>query len=165
MSTANVYNGNLSNSVWYTDKAEIVTGSNPVTYNVYVLSTVQPITIGGNTTNGANVLTTTAARPDMANATITGTNIPASTTVANITPGISLTLSANATGNVSNGVFTVTLPNPGNLYGNSNPQVAANSRQQIYVGAGNYLTITGGNSTAREIGTASSAQASVFSQG
>jgi hypothetical protein len=165
MSTANVYSSPIANSVWYTDQAEIVTGDNSVTYNIYVLSTVQPITISGNIDNGANVLTTTAARPDMANAAITGANIPASTTVANITPGISLTLSANATGNVSNGVFTVTLPNPGNLYANSNPQVAAYNRQQIYVGAGNYLTITGGNSTAREIGTASSAQASVFSQG
>lgn len=165
MSTANVYSGNLSNSVWYTDKAEIVTGSNPVTYNIYVLSTVQPITISGSIDNGANVLTTTAARSDMANATVTGDNIPASTTVIDVTVGESLTLSASATDSVVNGVFTVTLPDPGNLYGNSNPQVAANSRQQIYVGAGNYLTITGGNSTAREIGTASSAQASVFSQG
>jgi len=165
MSSANVYSGAISNSVWYTDKAEIVTGGNSVKYNIYVLSTVQPITISGSVANTANVLTTTAARQDMANATVTGDNIPASTTVSNVNPGVSLTLSANATGNVTNGVFTITLPNPGNLYANSNPQVAANSRQQIYVGAGNYLTIIGGNSSTREIGTASSAQASVFSQG
>ena len=51
----------------------------------------------------------------------------------------------------------------GNLY-SAAPEVAANSRQQIYVGAGNYLTITGSNFTARELGTQSSAQHSVFNQ-
>lgn len=49
----------------------------------------------------------------------------------------------------------------GNIY-SAAPQVAANSRQQIYVGEGNYLTITGSNFTARELGTASSAQAGVI---
>lgn len=49
----------------------------------------------------------------------------------------------------------------GNLY-SSEVQIAANSRQQIYVGAGNKLTITGSGFTARELGTASSAQHSVF---
>ena len=49
----------------------------------------------------------------------------------------------------------------GNIY-SAAPQVAANSRQQIYVGAGNYLTITGSGFTARELGTASSAQAGVI---
>jgi hypothetical protein len=39
--------------------------------------------------------------------------------------------------------------------------VAANTRQQIYVGAGNKITITG-TFTARELGTQSSAQYSVF---
>jgi hypothetical protein len=49
----------------------------------------------------------------------------------------------------------------GNIY--SGPvQIAANSRQQIYVGAGNHLTITGSGFTAKEIGTASSAQAGVI---
>ena len=50
----------------------------------------------------------------------------------------------------------------GNLY-SSSVQVAANSRQQIYVGAGNYLTISGSGFTAKEIGTASSAQYGVIS--
>ena len=36
----------------------------------------------------------------------------------------------------------------GNLY-SSSVQVAANSRQQIYVGAGNYLTISGSGFTAK----------------
>lgn len=91
--SANVIVGATSNTVWYTDKAEIVTGANPVTYNVYAV-----------------------ALP------------PAAAT--------------------------------GNLYSN-NPQIAANSKEQIYVGAGNKLTIVGGNSTAQEIGTASSATAGV----
>jgi len=52
----------------------------------------------------------------------------------------------------------------GNIY-SAPPQVAANARQQIYVGAGNYLTITGANFTARELGTASSATAGVNGQG
>ena len=49
----------------------------------------------------------------------------------------------------------------GNLY-SASPQIAANSRQQVYVGAGNNLTIVGSNWTAREIGTHSSAQYSVM---
>jgi hypothetical protein len=52
----------------------------------------------------------------------------------------------------------------GNIY-SAPPQVAAEARQQIYVGAGNHLTITGSNFTARELGTASSAQAGVIGQG
>jgi hypothetical protein len=48
----------------------------------------------------------------------------------------------------------------GNLYSNA-VAVAANTRQQIYVGAGNKITITG-TFTARELGTQSSAQYSVF---
>jgi len=49
----------------------------------------------------------------------------------------------------------------GNLYANV-VSVAANTRQQIYVGAGNYLIITGTTFTARALGTQSSAQHSVF---
>jgi len=58
-------------------------------------------------------------------------------------------------------VFTVTPPPNGNMY-SAAPQVAANSRQQIFVGAGNRLTITGADFTARELGTASSATAGVI---
>jgi hypothetical protein len=92
--SANVIVGATSNTTWYTDKCEIVTGGNPITYNIYA---------------------------------------------------VALGSSAAA----------------GNLYA-SNPQIASNSRQQIYVGAGNKLTIIGGNSTARELGTASSALAGVI---
>jgi hypothetical protein len=91
---ANVIVGATSNTTWYTDKCEIVTGANSVTYNIYAVA------------------------------------------LGNATPS-------------------------GNLY-NNNPLVAANSRQQIYVGAGNKLTIIGANSTARELGTASSATAGVI---
>jgi hypothetical protein len=161
MSQANVVTS-ASNVVWYTDRAEIVTGNTAVKYNVYALSTTQPITIAGSTVNGSNVLTTTAARASMANAVIAGTNIPGGTTVTGFSVGANLTLSANATGNASS-VFTVTVADPGNIY-SAAVQIAANSRQQIFVGAGNYLTITGNNYTAREIGTASSAQSSVFGQ-
>lgn len=48
----------------------------------------------------------------------------------------------------------------GNLYSNA-VSIGANTRQQIYVGAGNKITITG-TFTARELGTKSSAQYSVF---
>lgn len=49
----------------------------------------------------------------------------------------------------------------GNIF-SAAPQVAANSRKQVYVGAGNYLTVTGSNFTAQEIGTQSSAQFGVI---
>jgi hypothetical protein len=65
---------------------------------------------------------------------------------------------------VTYNIFAVALGNTaavGNIY-SADPQIAANSRQQIYVGAGNYLTITGADFTARELGTASSAQEGVI---
>jgi hypothetical protein len=68
---------------------------------------------------------------------------------------------------VSYNVYATPLGNAapvGNIY-SSPVQVAANSRQQIYVGAGNKLTISGTGFTARELGTASSAQAGVIGQG
>jgi hypothetical protein len=46
----------------------------------------------------------------------------------------------------------------GNIYSNA-VSVPANSRQDIYVGVGNKLTIAGANFTVQELGTASSAQA------
>ena len=55
-------------------------------------------------------------------------------------------------------------PAVGNIY--STPSsVDTYSQKQIYVGVGNYLTIVGTNFTAQELGTASSAQASVFVPG
>lgn len=46
----------------------------------------------------------------------------------------------------------------GNIYSNA-VSVPANSRQDIYVGVGNKLTVVGGNVTIQELGTASSATA------
>ena len=162
MSQANVLTS-ASNVIWYTDKCEIVTGANPVTYQIYVMPTryTANIVITGGVTNGSNVLTTTMASATLLGGNITGPGVAGTTTVVSVSPeNDQLILSANATASstTSTSNYTVTPHAPGNLY-SSAPQVAANSRQQIYVGAGNYLTITGGNVTARELGTASSATA------
>ena len=87
-SQANVYT-TVSNQVWYTDKAQISTGTNSVTYNV------------------------------------------------SLAPGFTNTIYSNA----------VVVP--------------ANTIDYVYVGVGNKLTITGGNVTAAESGTASSGTAGV----
>jgi hypothetical protein len=49
-------------------------------------------------------------------------------------------------------------PAVGNIYSGP-PEVAAQEIKQIYVGVGNYITVTGSNYTAQEIGTQTSAQA------
>lgn len=96
MSQANVVT-TASNAVWYTDRAEITTGSTPVVYQVYA----------------------TALRDQSA---------------------------------------------AGNIY--SNPaSIDADSTETIYVGVGNYLTITGSNFTAQEVGGQTSAQAGVGGYG
>jgi len=167
MSEANVYTS-VSNAVWYTDKCEIVTET-AVSYNVYLVNVAQPIVFGGYVANGsANLTTSLQTTANIVGASFkVGNGIAANTTVSSVTYNpqgqiTTITLSANATANVGNATsyaqYTLTLPAPGNLY--SGPvQVAANSRQQIYVGAGNYLTITGNGFSARELGTASSATA------
>jgi hypothetical protein len=161
MSQANVLTS-ASNVIWYTDKCEIVTGGNSVTYQIYVMPAGPAATtvITGSVTNGSNVMTTTMSSAKLVGANISGTGVAGTTTVVSVNPkGDSLILSANATATSSTTEnYALTLHAPGNLYSTA-PQVAANSRQQIYVGAGNYLTITGGNVTARELGTASSATA------
>ena len=50
----------------------------------------------------------------------------------------------------------------GNIY-SAAIQVPANTTRDLYSGAGNHVTITGSNWTALELGTASSAQNSVYS--
>ena len=156
MSQANVIAGATSNTTWYTDKAEIVTGSNSVTYNVYAVA-LPPYTYTTTitTTNTSATVTTEGTIPVPVGADITGTGIAANTTVSAYNPGTSITLSANAT---ASGTVTATITPAavGNLQ-SAAPAIPANSREQIYVGAGNKLTIIGGNSTAQEIGTASSA--------
>ena len=160
MSQANVIAGATSNTTWYTDKAEIVTGTTPVTYNVYAVA-LPPLTYTTTvtTTTGSAIATTQGTINVPVGAGITGTGIAANSTVSAYNPGTSITLSANATAN-GTVTATVTPAAVGNLYSVA-PQVPANSREQIYVGAGNKLTIIGANSTAQEIGTASSALAGV----
>ena len=160
MSQANVIAGATSNTTWYTDKAEIVTGATPVTYNVYAVA-LPPLTYTTTvtTTTGSAVATTEGTINVPVGAGITGTGIAANSTVSAYNPGTSITLSANATAN-GTVTATVTPAAVGNLYSVA-PQIPANSREQIYVGVGNKLTIIGANSTAQEIGTASSALAGV----
>lgn len=95
MSQANVYTA-ASNIYWYTDKCEITTAANAVTYNVYAasLGSASPV---------------------------------------------------------------------GNIYSNA-VSIAPNSTKEIYVGAGNYLTIVGTPFTAQELGTQSSAQFGVIAR-
>jgi len=157
MSQSNVYTS-VSNAVWYTDKCEIVTET-PISYNVYVMQAGNPtVGIAGGVTNASNVMLTPQAAQNLVGATfVTGPGVANTTTVVSAVNGQSLVMSANASSSAS-GSYTLTTGNPGNLY-SSAVQVTANSRQQIYVGAGNKLTITGSGFTAREIGTASSATA------
>ena len=169
MSQANVTLGNIANTVWYTDKAEIVTGNTVASYNVYEVNVAQPVTLAGYIVNGSPTLTTTYTGANIIGRSITGTGIAANSTISTQTRNsdsvtTSFTLSANATANTGNAStyanFTATAPAPGNTY-SAAPQVAASSRQQIYVGAGNFLTVTstGNTTTTRELGTASSATA------
>lgn len=169
MSQANVTIGNIANAVWYTDRAEIVTGNTVASYNVYEVNVAQPVTLAGYIVNGSPTLTTTYTGANIIGRSITGTGIAANSTISTQTRNsdsvtTSFTLSANATANTGNAStyanFTATAPAPGNIY-NVAPQVAASSRQQIYVGAGNFLTVTstGNTTTTRELGTASSATA------
>ena len=169
MSQANVTLGNIANTVWYTDRAEIVTGNTVASYNVYEVNVAQPVTLAGYIVNGSPTLTTTYTGANIIGRSITGTGIAANSTISTQTRNsdsvtTSFTLSANATANTGNAStyanFTATAPAPGNIY-SAAPQVAASSRQQIYVGAGNFLTVTstGNTTTTRELGTASSATA------
>jgi hypothetical protein len=71
-----------------------------------------------------------------------------------------------ATGNtaVTYQVYAVALGSDveaGNLY-SAAQNIPANYMRDVYVGAGNQVTITGANWTATEVGTASSATASVY---
>ena len=156
MSQANVYTS-VANAVWYTDKCEIVTGNTAVTYNIYVMQAGNP-TVGilGSVSNASNVMISPNASQVLIGSTFkTGTGVANTVTVASAVNGQTLVMSANATAD-STGPYTLTTGNQGNLY-SAAPSVAASNRQQIYVGAGNRLTVTGSNFTAREIGTASSA--------
>ena len=68
--------------------------------------------------------------------------------IATTTTPVTYQVFATALGNATAG---------GNIYA-ANETLGANETKYVYVGAGNYLTITGSNFTVQEIGTASSAQ-------
>lgn len=68
------------------------------------------LTINGSILSGTRTLNTTGATISMIGASITGSGIPSNTTITSVNPGISITLSANATSNQTSVVFTVTLP-------------------------------------------------------
>ena len=76
-----------------------------------------------------------------------------SNTVTFQVEAVQLTYQNPATGNWANAGTVV-----GNIYSNA-VAVPSNSRQDIYVGVGNKLTVVGGNVTIQELGTASSATA------
>lgn len=76
-----------------------------------------------------------------------------SNTVTFQVEAVQLTYQNPGNGNWANAGVAV-----GNIYSNA-VSVPANSRQDIYVGVGNKLTVVGGNVTIQELGTASSATA------
>jgi predicted secreted protein len=158
MSQALVYNANVANVTWNTDKAEIVTSSAYAIWNTYVMQAGNPIVgLIGTVQSGSNVMLTSQAAAGIVNGTFTtGTGVANTVTVSSVVNGQSLVMSANATASGTY-QYTLTTANPGNMYNNS-PIVSPNSRQQVYVGAGNKLTVTSSAQfTVREIGTASSA--------
>jgi hypothetical protein len=69
------------------------------------------------TTNGSAVVTSTRFTNNDVGATITGTGIPASTTIISVTQGVQATMSANAT---ATGTPTLTVANPNFVQINTN---------------------------------------------
>jgi hypothetical protein len=116
--------------------------------------------IVGDVTASSNVMITPNASQQLVGATFaTGPGVANTTTVVSAVNGQSLTMSANASSSSAQAQYTLTLGDPGNMYNNA-PIVQPNGRQQIYVGAGNKLSVSSSaQMTVREIGTASSATA------
>jgi hypothetical protein len=162
MTQALVYNANIANVTWNTDKAEIVTSGAYATWNIYVMATGNlPVAgIVGDVTAASNIMITPNASQELVNATfVTGPGVANTTTVVSAVNGQSLLMSANASSTNPQGQYTLSTADPGNMYNNA-PIVAPNSRQQVYVGAGNKFTVaSSAQITIREIGTASSATA------
>ena len=160
MTQALVYNANVANVTWNTDKAEIVTSGAYATWNVYVMATGDlPVAgIVGDVTAASNIMITPNASQELVGATfITGPGVANTTTVTSAVNGQTLIMSANASSSSAQAQYTLSTGNQGLMYNNA-PIVAPNSRQQVYVGAGNKLSVTSSNQiTVREIGTASSA--------
>lgn len=70
------------------------------------------VSVTGSTTINSPVVTTTSAASNMVGYIITGTGIPANTTVTTVSAGVSLTLSNNVTVTSSSTSFTLTNPAP-----------------------------------------------------
>lgn len=94
------------------------------------------ISFTGTSTNGSFLLTTTSASTAMVGYVVTGTGIPNGTTVTTVVPGVSITLSNNATSTLTNGTFTVVNPAPAIQFvndsssiGNPDPSVASSTTQ------------------------------------
>lgn len=165
MAQSLVYTAPISNVVWNTDQAEIVNSTGGyLIYNIYVMQAGNPtVGIVGDVTASSNVMITPNAGQNLVGATfVTGPGVANTTTVVSAVNGQSLTLSANATSTSAQSEYTLTTGNYGNLYSGNGPIVASGSRQQIYVGAGNKLSVWGNTGgSVRELGTASSATAGV----
>ena len=162
MTQALVYSANIANVTWNTDRAEIVTSGAYATWNIYVMATGNLPVVGivGDVTASSNVMITPNASQELVGATfVTGPGVANTTTVVSAVNGESLIMSAGAGSSSAQAQYTLTTSNPGTMYNNA-PIVAPNSRQQVYVGAGNKFTVaSSAQMTIREIGTASSATA------
>jgi hypothetical protein len=162
MTQALVYSANIANVTWNTDRAEIVTSGAYATWNIYVMATGNLPVVGivGDVTAASNVMITPNASQELVGATfVTGPGVANTTTVLSAVNGESLIMSAGASASSAQAQYTLTTGNPGTMYNNA-PIVAPNSRQQVYVGAGNKFTVaSSAQMTIREIGTASSATA------
>lgn len=100
---AGVYN--IASTLYVPSYARIVGAGADKTFIYY-----NPVsTVTGSTVNGQNILTTSGALSRMVGALITGTGIPADTTVLSVVNGVSLALSANTTVTQSAISFTITL--------------------------------------------------------
>lgn len=76
---------------------------------VTLLNSTEPSVAVGTVTNASAVVTAMSAKDTSrvtAGMLVTGTNIPASTTVLSVQPGVGVTLSANATGTLSLNALT-----------------------------------------------------------
>ena len=80
------------------------------------LEVIELQNIVGNTSSSSTTLTTTNASTAMIGSDIFGPDIPANTTIANVTPGVSITLSNASTGTHTNQTFQVVYTNNPTTY-------------------------------------------------
>ena len=173
MAQANVVTS-AGNITWYTDKCQITALSGGVTYQVYatLLGTNPQVTTtiaSGPTGQPPYELIVPRNYSIVINMVINGTNYTEGQYVTSIdnstTPGytrLGMSALSNSGFAPDNGPYTFTFYETpvGNIW--SNPvAVGNNASVEIYVGAGNKLTVTG-TFTAAELGTGSSAQDGVI---